>query len=68
LKKNDLQEEEKNDAKFGSKQLNAIAKICKYKRVHEGNHFILMAMKVQGTLGCDKDRFFRECDRLFHDR
>ncbi len=27
-------------------ELNAIIKICKYKRIHEGHHFILMAIKV----------------------
>jgi hypothetical protein len=27
-----------------------------------------MAMEVHGTLGCDMDRFIRECVRLFHYR
>ncbi len=30
-------------------KLNAIVKICKYKRFHEGHHFILMAMGVHDT-------------------
>jgi hypothetical protein len=68
LKKNGFQEEKKNDAKFASKQLNTIVKIYKYKGLHEGHHFILMAMEVQGAPGHDMDRFFRECVRLFHDR
>jgi hypothetical protein len=32
-------------------ELNAIAKIYKYKRLHERQHFILMAMEVHGALG-----------------
>jgi len=27
-------------------ELSAIAKICNYRRFHEGHHFILMAMEV----------------------
>ncbi len=49
-------------------KLNAITKIHKYKRLHEGHHFIPMAMEVYGAFGHDMDRFIRECARLFHDR
>ncbi len=49
-------------------KLNAIAKICKYKRLHEGHHFISMAMEVHGTPKRDMDRFINECVRIFHDR
>jgi hypothetical protein len=32
-------------------ELNTIVKICKYKRLHEGLHFIMMAMEVhQGMI------------------
>jgi len=40
-------------------KLNAIVKIHKYKRLHEGHHFILMAMEVHGAPRCDMDRFIR---------
>jgi len=49
-------------------KLSAIAKICKYKRFHEGHHFIPMAMEVHNTLGRDMDHFIKECACLFHDR
>jgi hypothetical protein len=49
-------------------KLSIIVKIHKYKRFHEGHHFISMAMEVHGTLGRDMDCFIRECARLFHDR
>ncbi len=49
-------------------EFNAIVNIRKYKRFHEGHHFILMAMDVHDTLGCDMDHFIRECAHLFHDR
>jgi hypothetical protein len=49
-------------------ELSAIPKIRKYRRVHEGHHFILMAMQVHDPLGHDMDRFIRECTHLFHDR
>jgi hypothetical protein len=49
-------------------KLNTIAKIHKYKRLHEGYHFILMAMEVHSTLGRDLDSFIKECVRLLHDR
>jgi hypothetical protein len=36
-------------------KFNAIVKICKYKRFHEGRHFIPMAMEVHDTFGRDMD-------------
>jgi hypothetical protein len=49
-------------------ELNAIVKICKYRRFHERHHFILMAMEVHGAPKCDMDYFIKECARLFHDK
>jgi hypothetical protein len=49
-------------------ELNAIAKIRKYKRFHVGHHFIPMAMEVHGTPERDMDCFIRECACFFHDR
>jgi len=49
-------------------RLSTITKIRKYRRFHEGHHFILMAMKVHGTPRHDMDPFIREHARLFHDR
>jgi len=49
-------------------KFNVIAKIHKYKGIHERHHFILMAMEVHGAPECDMDHFIRECARLFHDR
>jgi hypothetical protein len=48
------------------KKFNTIAKIRKYKRHHEGHHFILMAMEVHGTFKHDMDHFIRKCAHLFH--
>jgi hypothetical protein len=49
-------------------KLSAIAKIYKYRGLHEGHHFIPMAMEVHGTPGCDMDRSIKECACLFHYR
>jgi hypothetical protein len=49
-------------------KLSAIVKICKYKRLHEGHHFIPMAMEVHGTSGRDMDHSFEECAHVFHYR
>jgi hypothetical protein len=49
-------------------ELNAIAKVCKYRGFHEGHHFILMAMEVHDIFKHDMDHFIRECVCLFHDR
>jgi hypothetical protein len=49
-------------------KLSAIAKICKYRRLHEGHHFISMAMEVHGAPELDMDCFIKECAHFFHDR
>jgi hypothetical protein len=49
-------------------KLNTIVKICKYKKLHEGDHFILMAMEVQCTPRCDMDHFMKRHTHLFHDK
>jgi hypothetical protein len=49
-------------------KFNIIAKICNYKRLHEGHHFIPMTMEVHNTLGRDMDRFIRECACLLHNK
>jgi hypothetical protein len=36
-------------------ELNTIVKICKYRRLHEGHHFIMMVMEVHGTPERDMD-------------
>jgi hypothetical protein len=45
-----------------------IPKIRKHRRFREGHHFIPMAMEVHSTPKGDKDRFIKECARLFHNR
>jgi hypothetical protein len=49
-------------------KFNAIAKICKYRRLHEGHYFIPMAMEAHDTTERDMDCFIKDCARLFHDR
>jgi antirestriction protein len=49
-------------------ELNTIAKIHKYKRLHEEHHFISMAMEVHNTPEHDMDCFIRECAHLFHNK
>jgi len=49
-------------------KFNTIAKICKYRGVHEGHHFIPTAMEVHDAPGHDIDCFIEECVHLFHDR
>jgi hypothetical protein len=49
-------------------EFNTVTKICKYNGLHEGHHFIPMAMEVHGTPGSNMDCFIRECAHLFHDR
>jgi len=49
-------------------ELNTISKIHKYKRLHEGHHFIPMAMDVHGTCVRDMDHFIKDCVHFFHDR
>jgi hypothetical protein len=36
-------------------KLDAMVKICKYKRFHERHHFISMAMEVHYAFKCDVD-------------
>jgi hypothetical protein len=38
-------------------ELNAITKFHKYRRFHEGHHFILMAMEVHSALGAQYGSF-----------
>jgi hypothetical protein len=38
-------------------KLNAITKIHKYEELHEGHHFIMMAMEVHNTPRHDMDNF-----------
>jgi hypothetical protein len=47
-------------------KLIVIVKIHKYRRLHEGHHFIPMAMKVHDTPMHDMDCFIKECARIFH--
>jgi hypothetical protein len=49
-------------------EFNAIIKICKYRGLHEGHHFIPVAMKVHDAFGCDMYHFIRVCVCLFHNR
>jgi hypothetical protein len=42
-------------------ELNTIIKICKYGGLHEGHHFIPMAMEIHSAPRCDMDPFIREC-------
>jgi hypothetical protein len=49
-------------------KLNAIVKFRKYKGLHEGHRFILMAMEVYIAPWRDMDHLIRECAHLFHDK
>jgi hypothetical protein len=49
-------------------KLRTIAKIHKYRRFHEGHHFILMAMEVHRALEHDMNHFIKECECLFLDK
>ncbi len=49
-------------------EFNTIAKIHKYRRFHEGHHFIPMAMDVHDAPKHDMDHFIKECALLFHNR
>ncbi len=46
-------------------EFNAIVKICKYKRLHERHHFILMAMEVHSALGHNMDCYNKEVWSFF---
>jgi hypothetical protein len=47
---------------------NAIVKICKYRGLHDGHHFISMAIEVDNTFEHDMDCFIKECVCLLHER
>jgi hypothetical protein len=49
-------------------KLSTIIKIRKYRELHEGHHFILMAMEVHRAPGCDMNCFIKEYARIFHNR
>jgi hypothetical protein len=49
-------------------KFNTIAKIHKYKRLHERHHIIPMVMEVHDTPKCDMDHFIKECALLSHNR
>jgi len=49
-------------------KLSVITNIHKYKGLHEGHHFISMAMELHNAFRCDMNHFIKECARLFHDR
>ncbi len=49
-------------------EFNAITKIHKYRGLHEGHHFIPMAMEVHNAPMHDMDRFIKECAHLSHHR
>jgi hypothetical protein len=47
-------------------ELSAVIKIHKYRRLHEGHHFIPLALKVDNTPMRDMDHFIREFACIFH--
>ncbi len=49
-------------------ELSAIVNICNYRGLHEGHHFISMAMDVHDAHERNMDCFIKECARLFHDK
>jgi hypothetical protein len=49
-------------------KLSAIAKICKYRKFHEGHHFFPMAMEVHNAPSCDMDCFIKECAHILHNK
>jgi hypothetical protein len=57
-----------NPPRGATMEFNSIAKTGKYKRLHEGHHFIMMVMEVHDTPKRDMDHFIKECVFLFHDR
>jgi hypothetical protein len=46
-------------------KLKTIVKICKYRWLCEGQHFIIMVTEVHNAPRHDMDRFIRECARFF---
>jgi hypothetical protein len=49
-------------------KLNAIAKIHKYRGLHEKHHFIPITIEVHGALECDMNHFIKEHVCIFYDR
>ncbi len=49
-------------------KFNTIAKIRKYKGLHEAHNYILMAMEVYGAFGRNTYHFIKECAHLFHNK
>jgi hypothetical protein len=49
-------------------KFNTIAKIHKYRRLHEEHHFISMTMEAHDAPVHDMDHFITEGVHLFHDR
>ncbi len=49
-------------------EVNDIVKIRKYRRFHEGHHFILMPMEVHNAPKRDMDSFIKDYAHLFHHR
>jgi hypothetical protein len=49
-------------------KLSVIVKICNYRGLHEGHHFILVVMEVHDALRHDMDHFIKECAYLLHNR
>jgi hypothetical protein len=49
-------------------KFNAIIKIYKYREIHEGHHFIPMAIEMHSVPERDMDCFIKEFVQLFHDR
>ncbi len=49
-------------------KLSTIVKICKCRGLHEGYHFIPIAMEVHNTPEHDMNRFIKKCAHLFHNR
>jgi hypothetical protein len=45
-------------------ELSAIAKVCKYRGLHEGHHFIPTAMEVHNTPMRDMYCFIMKCAHL----
>jgi hypothetical protein len=49
-------------------KLSVIVKICKYKKFHEGHHFISMTIEVCNVFEHNMYPFIKECACLFHSR
>ncbi len=49
-------------------KLSVIVKIHTYRKLHEGHHFIPMAMEIHDASRRDVDYFIMECVHLFHNR